>query len=163
MRLSIIVAVAENGAIGKDNDLLWHLPADLRRFKETTTNHTIIMGRNTYYSLPNGALPNRRNVVISRTIQELPNVDCYSSVEEALSSLKDEEEVFIIGGAKLYESTLPLVHRLYFTRVLASFPEADTFFPEIDFSEWEEISSEEFPADDKNEFATKLTIYDRII
>lgn len=162
MILSIVVAVAADNAIGKENRLLWHLPADLKRFKETTTGHTIIMGRNTYYSLPNGALPNRRNIVISRTLRELPDAECFSSIEQALAVIADDEEVFVIGGAQLYEATLPLADRIYFTRVSASFPEADTFFPEINFTEWRAVFCKHFLADERNEYDTTLTIFDRI-
>ncbi|MBB6275763.1 dihydrofolate reductase [Porphyromonas circumdentaria] len=162
MKLSIIVAVAADNAIGKENDLLWHLPADLKRFKETTTGHTIIMGRNTFYSLPKGALPNRRNIIISTTLKEVPNAECYASIEQALYALTEEEEVFVIGGAQLYRTTLPWADRLYFTRVSASFDEADTFFPEVDFTEWKPVFTQHFEADERNAYATTLTIYDRI-
>lgn len=167
MKLSIIVAVATDNAIGKNNDLLWHLPADLKRFKETTTGHTIIMGRNTYFSLPKGALPNRRNIVITKTHASLPGTECFSSLETALKMLEKEgkdqqEEVFIIGGAQLYGSALPLADRLYLTQVDTSFPEADTFFPPINFAEWKVVHSEHFNADEHNAYASTLTIYERI-
>lgn len=162
MKLSIIVAVAADNAIGKNNDLLWHLPADLKRFKETTMGHTVIMGRNTFYSLPKGALPNRRNIIISTTLKKVSGAECFPSVEKALEAVAQEKEVFVIGGAQLYRATLPFADRLYFTRVSASFGEADTFFPDVNFTEWRPIRSQHFEADEKNIYATTLTIYDRI-
>lgn len=122
MTLSIIVAVAANNAIGKDNDLLWHLPGDLKRFKETTTGHAIIMGKNTFHSLPNGALPNRRNIVVSSTLVPPDGVERYSTLQAALEAVAGEEEVFIIGGAQLYAAALPLADKIYFSRVEKGFP-----------------------------------------
>ncbi len=162
MKISIIVAVASDGSIGINNGLLWHLPGDLKRFKETTIGHTIIMGRNTYLSLPQGSLPNRRNIVVSTSMPSGEGIEIYSSLQTAINAVKEEEEVFIIGGAKLYETALPYADRLYLTRVEASFPMADTFFPEVDFTEWRALSQEVFPTDDKNQYKTVLTIYDRI-
>lgn len=162
MILSIIVAVAENNAIGAGNDLLWHLPDDLKRFATTTTGHTIIMGRNTFLSLPKGALPNRRNIVVSTQETHLPGAEVYPSVEEAISAVQNDGEVFIIGGAKLYSSTLKRAHKLYFTRVHHSFEEADTFFPPVAWDEWQEVEKKEFEKDERNRFATTLHIYQRI-
>lgn len=140
-------------AIGYKNRLLYHIKEDMARFRELTTGHTIIMGRNTYESLPNGALPHRRNIVISRTLSSLPDCEVYSTLEEALAACtsspaatskeeevvqEKEEEVFIIGGDSIYRQLLPLATRLYFTLVEASTPEADTFFPEIDMKDWKE-------------------------
>ena len=99
MRINIIAAVARNRAIGKDNKLIYWLPNDLKRFKALTTGHTIIMGRNTYMSLPKGALPNRRNVVLSRTVSNLPGCDCYASLAEALAHCQPDEDLYVIGGA----------------------------------------------------------------
>ena len=154
--ISIVVAIAENGAIGYKNDLLWHLPADLKRFKETTTGHSIIMGSRTFRSLPKGALPNRRNIVLSRTQQDFPGAEWAASPEAALEMVGDEEEAFVIGGAQIYEQMLPYTDKIYLTRVHADFPEADTFFPELDMSEWVELSRTEYPADEKNQYATTL-------
>ena len=152
MTLSIIVAVAANNAIGKDNDLLWHLPGDLKRFKETTTGHAIIMGKNTLHSLPNGALPNRRNIVVSSTLVPPDGVECYSTLQA----------VFIIGGAQLYAAALPLADKIYFSRVEKGFPEADTYFPEFDLTEWTPSYCTRYPEDERNEYAVTLTIYQRI-
>ena len=154
--ISIVVAIAENGAIGYKNDLLWHLPADLKRFKEMTTGHSIIMGSRTFRSLPKGALPNRRNIVLSRTQQDFPGAEWAASPEVALELVGEEAEAFVIGGAQVYEQMLPYTDKIYLTRVHADSPEADTFFPELDMSEWVELSRTEYPADEKNRYATTL-------
>ena len=154
--ISIVVAIAENGAIGYKNDLLWHLPADLKRFKEMTTGHSIIMGSRTFRSLPKGALPNRRNIILSRTQQDFPGAEWAASPEVALELVGEEAEAFVIGGAQVYEQMLPYTDKIYLTRVHADFPEADTFFPELDMSEWVELSRTEYPADEKNRYATTL-------
>ena len=109
--ISIIAAVAKNRAIGFKNKLIYWLPNDLKRFKALTTGHTIVMGRNTYLSLPKGALPNRRNVVLSTTVSEIPGCDVYSTLEAALKSCRDDEDIYIIGGARVYEQALPLADR----------------------------------------------------
>lgn len=143
--LSVIVAIADNNAIGKDNKLLWHLPEDLKRFKRLTTGHRLIMGRNTFLSLPNGPLPNRINTVITNIPDEnFEGCEMARSVEEALGLCKEGEESFVIGGGMIYRQFLPVAHRLYLTRVHKSY-EADTFFPEIDFSNWVEVYREEIP------------------
>ncbi|MBP5134433.1 MAG: dihydrofolate reductase, partial [Paludibacteraceae bacterium] len=112
--LSIIVAISENYAIGKNNDLLCRISADLKRFKALTTGHTVIMGRNTYLSLPNGALPNRRNIVVSRTMHDADDhIEIASSHEEAIQMCNDEDEVFVIGGAQIYKCAIGMADRLY--------------------------------------------------
>ena len=152
--LSAIVVIARNNAIGKAGNLLCHLPADLKHFKTITMGHTIIMGRKTFESLPKGALPGRKNVVISRNPQfSAASATVFTSLEEALHATEpDGGERFIIGGAQLYTAALPLVSTLYLTRVRADFPDADTFFPTIDYSTWREIVSEDHPADDRNPY-----------
>ena len=161
MVLSVIVAVGENNEIGCRNGLLWHLPADLKRFKELTTGHTVVMGRKTFESLPNGALPNRKNVVISRNPEFTPpNCLVFSSLEKAWIKLSGETEVFIIGGSQIYRQALSYASTLYFTQVHASFPEADAFFPEIDSTKWIKRSEETHPADEKNKFS--FTFYEYI-
>ena len=140
--ISIIVAVAENNAIGKNNELLWHLPDDLKRFKKITSGHMVIMGRRTYLSLPGGALPNRVNVVISDVPGEsFAGCKIARSVTEALDLCDDKEECFIIGGGMIYRQFLPYATRLYLTVVHKHF-DADTFFPEINYDEWIEVSGE---------------------
>lgn len=160
--ISIIVAIAENRAIGKDNKLLWHISEDLKRFKQLTTGHTLIMGRNTFLSLPNGALPNRRHIVISDVKDEhFEGCEMASSIKSAVSMAGSAEECFVIGGGMVYKQFLPMAGKLYLTTVHQSF-EADTFFPEIDFSQWKEISGERVEAGEKNEFAHTYTEYHRI-
>ncbi len=149
--ISIIVAIAENFAIGKNNDLLFHLPNDLKRFKEITTGHTLIMGRNTLLSLPKWPLPNRRHIVITDKKDDVfPGCEVVFSIEEALEKVKNEKEAFIIGGGMIYRQFYPLAGKLYLTLVHKPF-DADTFFPEINYSEWNEISRENFH-DEKNGF-----------
>jgi dihydrofolate reductase len=149
--ISIIVAIAENFAIGKDNDLLFHLPEDLKRFKEITVGHSLIMGRNTLLSLPNWPLPKRRHIVITdKPDDDFPGCEVVFSIEEALEKVKDEPEAFVIGGGMVYRQFYPLAGKLYLTLVHQPF-EADVYFPEIDFSEWEEISREDF-YDERNGF-----------
>ncbi len=148
MIISIIVAMAQNRAIGKDNRLLWHLPADLRHFKQITSGHTVIMGRKTYDSVGK-ALPNRRNIVITRQRIEIEGCEVTGSVNEALSLCTAHEEVFIIGGAQIYEQAIPLTQRIYLTLVEQSF-EGDTFFPEIDSTAWRETSRQHYEPDEKN-------------
>jgi len=163
MLLSIIVAVGENNEIGYRNSLLWHLPADLRRFKELTTGHTVVMGRKTFESLPNGPLPNRTNVVISRNPNySPPNCLVFSSLAEALVKLSGEMEVYVIGGSQIYCKAMPYASKLYLTRVNASFPEADTFFSEIDLTKWIKKSEETHPADEKNKYSFTFYEYNNI-
>ena len=153
MDLAAIVVVAENGAIGKNGDLLCHLPADLKHFKNITMGHTIIMGRRTWESLPKGALPGRKNVVITRNSDFVAEgAEVYHSLEEALEATKSDEGRFIIGGGMLYREAFPLTNILHLTKLHASFPDADTFFPEFDEQEWNEISREDHDADEKNPY-----------
>ena len=142
--VSIIVAVAENGTIGDRNALLWHISEDLKRFKALTTGHPVIMGRKTYESLGR-PLPNRTNVVLSRSGGGVPGCRVARSLDEALALFPDDEELFIIGGAQIYEQALPLADRLYLTRVCHPY-EGDTSFPEWDASEWHLASSEAHPS-----------------
>jgi len=145
--ISIIAAVASNNAIGKDNELLCHLPGDLTRFKELTLHHTVIMGHRTYLSLPKGALPRRTNIVLSRSTREIEGCIVVDSLEEALERCKNEDEVFIIGGGTLYRQALPLADRLYLTHIHAAL-EGDTFFPPVDYTLWIENEREElFPSE----------------
>ena len=149
--ISIIVAIAENFAIGKNNDLLFHLPNDLKRFKQITLGKPVIMGRNTLLSLPKGPLKNRRNIVIS----DIPNdhfegCEMTTSIEGAIELVKNEEESFIIGGGMIYRQFYPLAGKLYLTLVHQPF-DADIFFPEINYNEWIEESREDL-FDEKNGF-----------
>ncbi len=170
MRLSIIVAIAKNNAIGLNNKLIYWLPNDLKRFKSLTTGHTIIMGRKTFESLPKGALPNRRNIVLSRNgkPEDFPGAELYRSLTEALEQCQavstqineeattseatsyNSNEVFIIGGASLYAEALPIADRLCLTYVDDTPAEADTFFPEFNPAEWKEIFREDHDTDEKH-------------
>lgn len=151
MKISLIVAVAEDRAIGDKGNLLWHLSSDLKRFKAITTGHTIIMGRKTYDSLPNGALPNRRNIVISRQLKSLKDAEVYSDIDEALKAASDEDTVYIIGGGEIYNKTFPLAEELHLTLVYKSYPEADTRFPEWKLTDWNILKQERIDQDEKNE------------
>jgi dihydrofolate reductase len=149
--ISIIVAIAENFAIGKNNDLLFHLPNDLKHFKEITSGHTIIMGRNTLLSLPKWPLPKRRHIIITDKKDDVfPGCEIVFSIEEAIEKVKDEQEAFIIGGGMIYKQFFSIAGKLYLTLVHKPF-EADVFFPEIDYTEWNEFSREDFK-DEKNDF-----------
>lgn len=148
--INIIAAIAQNNAIGFENRLLYWLPNDLKRFKGLTTGHTIIMGRKTFQSLPKGALPNRRNVVISGHGAEFPGAETFRSLEEALASCTNQEEVYIIGGESIYRQALPLADRLCLTEIQATPENADAFFPDFDRSEWEVTFCEEHDTDEKH-------------
>ena len=149
--LSIIVCIAENNAIGLRGDLLYHLRADLKRFKELTTGHTVVMGRRTFESLPKGALPNRRNIVLTRSNHAFPNTEVFASLEDALKACAADEHVYIIGGSSVYAEALPLADELCLTLVHDTPKEADTFFPDFDLKEWEEIFRESHKADEQND------------
>ena len=150
--MQAIVAVSENWGIGKDNDLLFRISADLKRFRALTSGCAVIMGRKTLESLPGGkGLPNRRNIVLSR--QEglhYENAECYRSIEEALMQCDYTEDVYIIGGGELYRQTLGLAKRIHLTLVDDTPAEADAFFPEWNPEEWTETLREEHPADEKH-------------
>lgn len=146
--ISIIAAVAANRAIGNKNKLIYWLPDDLKRFKRLTTGHTIIMGRHTFESLPKGALPNRRNVVLSRTVHELPGCDVYASLDEALAHCASGEDIYIIGGASVYEQAMPVADRLCLTEVEDTPDEADAFFPVYDT--WREVWREQHEMDERH-------------
>jgi len=162
MRLSIIVAIADNGVIGRDNDLPWRLSADLQRFKALTMGHHLLLGRKTFDSI--GAdLPGRTMVVISRGQPSLPaGVFLASSLEEAveLARAHGDDEAFIAGGAEIYAQALPAADRLYLTRVHADC-EGDTLFPPWRESEWQEVSREDYPADARNAHPHSFLVYER--
>lgn len=141
MRITIIAAVGRDGAIGRDGDLAFHIRADLRRFKALTTGHTVIMGRRTFESLPKGALPDRRNIVVTRNPGfAAPGVETARTPDEAISMAHTDTEAFIIGGGTIYRQTMPLADRLELTRIDAESPGADTYFPEIDKTTWHVIA-----------------------
>lgn len=160
---SIVVATDENNAIGKNNELLCYLPNDLKHFKTVTEGHTVIMGRKTYQSLPKGALPNRRNIVITRNADlQYERCEMCASIEEALKLCQDEEEVFIIGGGAVYKDTIGIADRLYITRIHHDFEGADTFFPSIEPGVWKEQGRERFAADEKNKYAHSFIKFEKI-
>lgn len=159
--ISIIAAVARNMAIGKGNKLIYWLPNDLRRFKALTTGHTIIMGRRTFQSLPKGALPNRRNIVLTRSGKEFPGAETYSSLREALDSCLPSEEVFVLGGATVYAEALPLADRLCLTEVDDEPEGADAFFPQVSSDLWKVSSREEHGKDEKHDYTYTFTDYIR--
>ena len=155
--ISIIAAVARNRAIGYENKLIYWLPNDLKRFKTLTTGHTIIMGRNTFLSLPKGALPNRRNIVLTRSQKAFPGCDVYTSLEEALAHCDKDDDVYIIGGASVYRQALPLADRLCLTEINDTPEKADTFFPPYD--DWKEISREDHEKDERHEYEYSFVDY----
>ena len=160
MTLSIIVAVSRNQVIGKDNQLIWKLSADLKRFKALTTGHTIIMGRKTFDSIGK-PLPNRTSIVITRQKDyKIEGCIVVNSLEEALEKAADQEEVFIIGGGAIYKDALAKANKVYYTKVHKDF-EGDTFFPVIDSQEWESVSREDCMPDEKNEYAYSFIDYKR--
>jgi dihydrofolate reductase len=158
--ISIIVAVAQNNAIGKDNRLLWHISDDMKRFKKITVGHTVIMGKNTYNSLPNRPLKDRVNIVISdNQADRFDGCEMAFSIEEAISKCRDYNECFIIGGASVYRQFFPYASTIYLTKVHKEF-EADTFFPEIKPEEWFEVSREDVK-DVQNDFSYSYIILKR--
>ncbi|WP_370632403.1 dihydrofolate reductase [Mucilaginibacter sp. UR6-1] len=159
MTTSIIVAIAQNHAIGKNNQLLWHLPTDLKHFKNTTSGHTVIMGRKTFDSVGK-PLPKRRNIVITRQNISIEGCEVVSSVEDALALCAGEDEVFIVGGAEIYKLAMPLTDKIYLTIVHHDF-EGDTYFPEIDYSQWNETARTDYEADDKHAYAYSILTLER--
>lgn len=161
--ISIIVAIAENGAIGYKGDLVYHLSADLKRFKSLTTGHTVLMGRKTFESLPKGALPNRRNIVLTRQKNaSFPGTEVYPSLAKALDHCTTDEKVYIIGGAQIYTQALELADELEITLVHDTPAKADTFFPDyISMGCWQLISREDHEPDEKNPHPYSFLTYFR--
>ncbi len=160
MKISIIVAIAENNAIGFNNQLLCYLPNDLKWFKKNTNGRKVIMGRNTFLSLPNGALPNRENIVITDKNELFENCKIVNSIEQAITNFDLENENFIIGGASVYKQFLPMANKLYITKIKHNF-EADAFFPEIDINIWKNIEIIENKADEKHKYDYDFLIYEK--
>jgi dihydrofolate reductase len=161
--ITVIAAIAKNNALGKDNDLIWYLPADLKRFKKVTTGHYILMGRNTFESIGR-PLPNRTTIIITRN-KNYSKEGCLiaSSIEEAIELAKEEAQLFIIGGAQIYKEIMAkdLADQLDITLVHSEF-EADVFFPKIDPNVWKEVAREDFKADEKNEYDFSFISYQKI-
>jgi dihydrofolate reductase len=159
--LSLIVAIAQNNVIGKDNKLVWHLPADLRYFKNTTMGHTLIMGRKTFESFGK-PLPGRKSIVITRQKDwQYEGVSVVHSLQEAIGSAPKNEEVFIVGGAEIYHQAMPFCQKMYITVIHHDF-DGDTYFPPIDFSQWKLMSDQMHMPDEKNPWSYSFRIFERI-
>ncbi len=166
MLISLIVAAAENNAIGKNNQLLWHLPNDLKFFKNTTWGMPVIMGRKTYESIATEPLPGRINIVITRQQEFDPkkeDVWIVNTLEEAIEKAKttDCNEIFIAGGGEIFRQAMSVADRIYMTRVQAVFGDATIFFPSINEGEWKLSSRHDFPADGKHAYSYSFQVWDR--
>lgn len=163
MIISIIVAIAENNAIGKDNKLLWHIKDDLQLFKRTTLNHVIIMGRKSYESIGR-PLPKRTNVVITRSRDYQPEgVMVFHSLNDAFDHFKKtEEEVFVIGGGEIYRQSLDDAHKLHISHVHTTVEDADTFFPKVNWQDWKEVKQEDFKKNESNDHDFTYRVYERL-
>ena len=157
--ITIIAAVSENNALGKDNQLLWHLPEDFKRFKNLTSGHSIIMGRKTFESFPK-PLPNRTHIIITRQLDYTAPAGCIvvPSLEKAIELCPKNEEAFVIGGGEIYQQALELVNKIDITRVHTTL-EADTFFPAIDITKWELVFEEFHPKDEKHDYDFTFLTY----
>jgi dihydrofolate reductase len=159
--ISIIVAVSEDWGIGKDNELLWHISGDLKRFKRLTTGNTVIMGKKTWESLPHKPLPGRKNIVLTDNPQEkIADAVTAYSIEDALCKCEKTGEIFIIGGGSIYSQFMLIADKLYITHVHKK-AQADIYFPEIDLKVWKAIEKEEFAASETNTIPYTYTIYER--
>jgi len=159
--ITLIAAISENNALGKDNQLLWHLPDDFKRFKEVTSGHHVIMGRKTFESLGKKALPKRTNIIITR--QQSYDASCIvlaDSLKKALRIAQTDDSPFILGGGMIYKEAIKIADRLDITLVHQEF-EADTFFPEIDLEIWKEVSRKYHPKDEKHKYAFSFVMYER--
>lgn len=166
MKISLIVAVAENGVIGKDNSLPWHLPRDMKFFKDTTMGHCVIMGRKNYDSIPLKYRPleGRTNIIVTRQ-KDLKAEGCLvvNSIEEGLEIArnKNEKEVFIIGGAEIFRQALAIADKIYYTRIHHPF-EGDVYFPQLDEKKWKLISREDNGTDEKNKYPFSFCVYEKV-
>jgi dihydrofolate reductase len=158
--ISLIAAIGKNRELGFKNKLPWHLPDDLKHFREITTGHAVVMGRRTFESIGK-PLPNRKNIVMARSLDfEAPGFLVAHSFGEVLALAGNDTEVFVIGGAETYATALPVAKRMYLTFVDAEVP-ADSFFPDFNEAEWREISSEHHPADDRHPYSFTFKIFER--
>jgi len=159
MTLTLIAAAAENNALGKDNQMIWHLPDDFKRFKQLTTGHYMVMGRKTFDSLP-GMLPNRTHVIITRQ-EEYKAEGCIvvNSLDAAIAACPQDEEVFVIGGGEIYKQSIDRADKVELTRVYGICPEADAFFPEIDLAKWELAEEVFHPKDEKHMYHMAFLTY----
>lgn len=160
--ISMIAAVAENGVIGNKNAIPWHLPADFKYFKEATLGKTVVMGLNTFNSIGGKPLPGRKHVILNNNLDYVPPAGCVTahSIEEAVEVTKSEQEVMICGGASVYKQFLPLAERLYLTYVCAS-PEGDTYFPEVNLAEWNEVKRIDNKADKQNKYDYSFVVLEK--
>ena len=160
--ISLIVAIAENYAIGKKGDLLCHLPNDLKHFKQVTSGCTVMMGERTFFSLPRHPLPNRRNIVITDQVgKTFEGAEAAYSIPKALALVRSDEEAFVIGGGMIYRQMMPLCDKLYITHIHHSWEDADTFFPEINPAIWRQTAAEDHPADENNPYPFTFAEYVR--
>lgn len=160
--ISLIVAIAQNFAIGKNNDLLWHISDDLKRFKMLTSNHAVIMGSKTYLSLPKRPLPNRRNIVLtSQPASQFPGAEVANSISQVIEMIEKETECFIIGGGEVYKQFLPLANRLYVTWVYEDF-DADVYFPQFNLNEFQVVSESVKHIDPSTGLNFSFVNYERI-
>lgn len=160
-KITLIVAAAENNAIGKDNQMLWHLPNDFKYFKKNTLEHSVVMGRKTYESIGK-PLPERRNILLTRDLRySNEDVDVANSIQEVINYCRDEREIFIIGGAEIYKQTLPLADKILLTRVHTSI-DADAYFPELLDHQWKLVSAEKHEKDEKHAFDYTFEVYEKI-
>ncbi|MBP9803153.1 MAG: dihydrofolate reductase [Candidatus Pacebacteria bacterium] len=159
--ISLIAGIGKNNELGKGNTLLWHMPNDLKHFKEITSGKTVIMGRKTFESIGR-PLPNRRNIIITRDKEyHAENIEVVYSLDEAIEKVKDEDESFIIGGAEIYKQAINQADKLYITHIDASDNEADSFFPIIDKEIWRETKREDFKKDENNHYDYSFIEYIR--
>src|ERR1700743_2343927 len=159
MIVSAIAAIGQNNALGKNNQLLWHMPADLKHFKDMTSGRTIIMGRKTFDSVGK-PLPKRRNIVVTLQDITIPGCEVVKSVEDAIALCVGEDEVFIGGGAEIYKLAMPLINRMYLTIIHHNF-DADNFFPELTGDDWKETQREDFDGDEKNPYPYSFITLER--
>lgn len=166
--LSLIVAVSQDGAIGRNNELLWHISEDLKYFKSTTTGHPVIMGRNTYESIGR-PLPGRRNIVLTTGELEVPaiknpqttSLEVVRSLDQVLEMTRGDEEFFVMGGGMLYNATFAQADYLYLTRIYAAAEDADTFFPDVKEEEWDMVRQGEMLHDEENNIEFQFIVYKR--
>ncbi len=159
--ISIIVAIASNYAIGKDNDLLWHISDDLKRFKRITSGHTVVMGKNTFFSLPFRPLPKRKNIVLTdKKDEKIDGCEMAYSIDNSIELMDSDSENFVMGGGSIYEQFMPIANKLYITRVHQDF-DADTFFPQIDLNIWKLDESTDMEAEKEGGFKFTYEVYTR--
>jgi len=160
LKITLIVAASENNAIGKDNQMLWHLPDDFKYFKRNTVGHSIVMGRRTFESIGK-ALPERRNIVVTRDQDwVVEDVDVANSIDDVMKYCRDEREIYIIGGANLYKQTLPLAEKVLLTRVHTVI-NGDAYFPELSDEEWGLSHQEYHPKDDRHAYDFTFEVWER--